>query len=141
MRTNSDIPVPDLTPCALILGGPSIHDWILPLRPAINAEVADISAIHKPWPQSGSVSVSGINRYQTSTDKPTHIPAIPDKIFAGLELEPIIDLTCITVAANSSIAPTISIIVAMKPALWESDDAAHISLWLVSFAKTDLHKS
>ena len=77
-KTNSVISVPLLTPLARILGGPSIHDWIVPLNPATRPAAAATNVIHTPWPHSSSLSVSGNIRSQTSTDNPTQIPAIAE---------------------------------------------------------------
>ena len=47
-RTNSLMPLPDLTPCARILGGPSIHDCSVPLVPATMPEMEATIASHSP---------------------------------------------------------------------------------------------
>ena len=119
-NTNSFISVPDLTPLARILGGPSTHDCRVPLNPATKAHDADNSASHKPWPQSGSASVSGSMTDQTKTDIPTKIPEPEESKLGSLEECPIIARTWNTVATSSDIDPTTSMIVATNPALWLS---------------------
>ena len=126
-RTNSLIPLPDLTPWARIRGGPSTHDCSVPLIPATIPQTEAMIANHRPWPHSGSVSDSGSIRLQTKIDRAMNTPPTPETKFGARDECPIIERTCIIVAVNRIIPDIISIIVATYPALCQSAYSPHCS--------------
>ena len=95
--------------------------------PATIPQTDAMIANHRPWPHSGSVSGSGIIKLQTKIDKAMKTPPPPDTKLGRRELCPIIERTCIIVAANKTIPESISIMVVTYPALCQSAIFPHSS--------------